>query len=377
MQPKNRTKILYIITKGVWGGAQKYVYSLATSLPKDEFDVVVVCGEGKILKEKLEKDGVRVIEINNLKRDVSFINEFKNFFKFYKIIKDENPDIVHLNSAKASGLGALISRILGVKKILFTAHGWTFNEDRDFISKSIIWTLSWITTLLCHKVIVIATREQCQALSMPFISRNKVKLIRNGVQKIEFLEKNKAREILLPELSNNFESDTVWIGTISELTKNKGLKYSITALSKIEKPFVFIVIGEGEEREMLEKLIEKYRLEEKVFLIGFKDNASMYLKAFDIFTLTSIKEGLPYCLLESGLARLPVVASKIGGIPDIINENTGVLVERENADQIKSSIENLIMSKDRRLELGTGLNDKVEREFSIEQMIEKTKLLYS
>ena len=373
---QNKIKILYFITKGVWGGAQKYVYSLSTNLPKDKFDVAVVCGEGEILKEKLEKSGIRVIEIKELKRDISFFSEFKSFFTFYKIIKKEKPDIVHLNSAKASGLGALVGRLLGVKKIIFTAHGWTFNEDRNIAIKSIIWILSWITSILSHKVIVIATREQTQALSMPFNSRKKIKLIRNGIQKIDFIEKDISRNLLLPELSHNLESDVTWIGTLSELTKNKGLGHIINALSKIDKPFVFIVIGEGEERENLENLIQEHRLEEKVFLIGFLDDASKYLKAFDIFTLTSVKEGLPYCLLEAGLASLPVVTVKVGGIPDIVDNNTGILVNKADVEQIKEGIEKLMINREKRVELGSKLEEKVNEDFSIEQMLEKTLTLY-
>lgn len=377
MQPEKKLKILYVITKGVWGGAQKYVYSLATKIPKDHFDIKVVCGEGGILKEKLEKAGINVVEINNLKRDVSFFSEFKNFYTLYKIIKIENPDIIHLNSAKASGLGAFTGRILGVNKIVFTAHGWTFNEDRNIFSKSIIWLLSWMTVTLSHKTIVIATREMHQALSMPFVSREKIKLIRNGIEKIDFLERDLAKKELLPELYQNLENNTLWIGTISELTKNKGLEYTITALSKIEKPFVFIIIGEGEERKNLEKIISNHRLEEKVFLIGFKDLASRNLKAFDIFTLTSIKEGLPYSILEAGLTSLPVVSSKVGGIPDIIdNDKNGLLIEAGNISEIKNALETLIEDRTKRIEFGIKLKEKVEKEFAIEQMTEKTLKLY-
>lgn len=376
MQHKEKTKILYFITKGVWGGAQKYVYSLSTNLPQDRFDVKVVCGEGGALKNRLSEADVETIEIPNLKRDLSFFNEFKNFYNFYKTIKEEKPDIIHLNSAKASGLGALAGRILGVKQIVFTAHGWTFNEDRNTVSKTVIWLLSWVTVMLSHKVIVIATREKTQALKMPFVSANKIELVRNGAENIEFLNREDARKALLGDLYSNFDSSAVWIGTTAELHKNKGYKYVIEALAGISKPFVFIGIGEGEERHNLENLIEKNRLEEKVFLVGFKDNASKYLKAFDIFTLTSTKEGLPYCILEAGLAGLPVVASRIGGIPDIINENTGILVKKENVDQIKSSLETLIEQHSTREDFGNKLLEKVRNEFSLDQMLEKTIKIY-
>ncbi len=291
MQPLKKTKVLYVITKGVWGGAQKYVYSLAVNLPKDRFEAVVVCGQGGILKEKLLEKNIRVIEIDNLKRDISIFSELKSFFTLYKILQSEKPDTLHLNSPKAGGIGAVAGRLLRIPKIIYTAHGWTFNEKRPFLSTIAIRLFSWITVVLCTNVIVIARKEEQQAIAMPFVSRKKVKLIHNGIDLIEFKEKNIARMNLLPSLSENYESDTLWIGTIAELHKNKAHSFLITALSKINHPFVCVIMGEGEERINLEKLITTYRLEEKIFLVGFKEQASTYLKAFDIFTLTSIKEG--------------------------------------------------------------------------------------
>ncbi len=377
MQIEKKQKIIYFVTKGVWGGAQKYVYNLATNLDKNRYEPVVVCGDGNILRERLEAFGIRVIEINNLKRDISFFDELKNFFTFYKIIKKEKPDVIHLNSPKASGLGALAGRILCVRKIIFTAHGWTFNEDRGALNKSLVWFLSWVTVMLSHKVIVIANPEKLQALKMPFVSKNEIELIHNGIEKIDFIERYEARKNLVSSISENYEG-TVWIGTMAELHKNKSHSHLITALSKINHPFVFVIIGEGEERKNLEKLISTYRLEEKVFLVGFKEKASQYLKAFDIFTLTSKKEGLPYAILEAGLASLPVVATNVGGIGDIIEDHkNGLLIKPHNIHQTRDGIEYLIENIEKRTEFGQNLKEKVEKEFSIEKMLEKTNQLYN
>ncbi len=376
MQPDTRTKILYVVTKGVWGGAQKYVYSLATNLPKDRFDILVVCGQGGTLKQKLESEGIRVIEIGSLKRDISLFSEIKSFLQLFNIINRENPDVLHLNSPKASGLGGLAGRLIGIRKIIQTVHGFSFNEDRGTLSKGFIAFFSWLTLELCHTTIVIAQNEMVQAIAMPFIDGSKIQLVENGIENVEFKDTETARKELLPLFSDS-ESHPVWIGTISELTKNKGHEYVILALSKIEKPFVFIVIGEGEERKNLETLIKKSGLDKKVFLVGFKDAANQYLKAFDIFTLTSRKEGLPYSILEAGLASLPVIASRVGGIPNILDDNqNGVLVEKGNINEIQKALEDLIQNQTKRTELGEKLKEKVEKEFSLEQMLEKTIRLY-
>ena len=378
---KSKKKICLIFTKKVWGGAQKYVYTLAISLPKNQYDVFVVVGQGGILNSKLLGKNIRTYEISDLKRDISIVSEIKSFISLFKILRKEKPDVLHLNSPKAGGLGAVAGRLCLIPKIIQTIHGWTFNEDRKTSAKIIIWFFSYITTLLCHKTIVIAPREEKQGRIMPFI-KSKITLIKNGVEPILFKERNLARKELVTicgnQMSTESSNNILWIGTISELHKNKGLEYTISAVSKINIPFVLFIIGEGEERKNLENLIEKHNLENKVFLVGFLDNANQYLKAFDIFTLTSIKEGLPYTILEAGLASLPVVASSVGGIPDIIeNGVNGILVEKTKTEEITKVIQFMIDNPNERRVFGVKLQQKVEKEFSLKQMLEKTIKCYN
>lgn len=377
---KSRVKICYIITKGVWGGAQKYLYTLATSLPKDKYEVVVITGEGAIMKNKLEQKGIKTYELNNLKRNMSLFSEVKSFFQIFNIVRKESPDVLHLNSPKASGIGAIVGRILLTKQIIQTVHGWSFNENRNVFSRGLIYLFSWITVLLCHKTIVISKSEKKQALSMPFIRENKIVLVKNGIEVIKFIDKTIVREALLHRVDKNLTNlpkETTWIGTIAELHPNKGLKFTIDALSKIQTAFAFFIIGEGQERKKLENLIIEKGLQNKIFLVGFIDIANLYLKAFDIFTLTSLKEGLPYTLLEAGQAGLPIVSSNIGGIPDIIDDGkNGLLCRTKNVKEITLDIEYLIANPKVRIEFGKKLKEKVMKEFSIEAMIKKTFVLY-
>jgi glycosyltransferase involved in cell wall biosynthesis len=377
---KSKIKICYLITKGVWGGAQKYLYALATSLPQDKYEVYAIVGTGGILKNKLEEKGVKVFEINSLQRDISILSELKSFIHIFNIIRKIEPQILHLNSPKASGIGSVIAKFLLVPKTIQTVHGWSFNENRNIFSKVLIWFFSWITVIFTDKTIVISKSERDQALKMPFVDDGKIVLIKNGISKINYIDKEIVREALLHRVNltiNDLPKDTVWLGTISELTKNKGLKYIISALSEVEFPFVFFIIGGGEEKENLKNLIFSKGLQDKVFLLGFIDIANLYLKAFDIFTLTSIKEGLPYCIMEAGGAGVPVIASNIGGIPDLIDSGrSGILVKKGNVSEIKKAIETLAENPQKRIDFGNKLKQKIEKEFDIETTIKKTLVLY-
>ena len=374
-------KICYVITKSNWGGAQRYVYDLATNLPKDNFEATVVGGGTGTLVSKLEAAGIRVINLPRLERDVSLWNDCLAFVSLIKLFRTERPDIIHLNSSKIGGLGALAGRIARVPKIIFTAHGWAFNEARPRWQKKTIAFLHWLTIQFCHQVITVAQSEAEQVATWPK-TKSKIKTIHNGISPISFLYRDTAREQLLaryPSLApyrNQF-----WIATIAELHQNKDLVNAIGAIAILKRQYPevrYLIIGEGEQKNKLEGLIKEFELEKNVFLLGTTADASKYLKAFDLFLLNSRKEGLPYVILEAGLAGLPVVATQVGGISEIItSEQTGVLVPPEEAEATAEAIANLMANGLDREILGRNLETYIRHHFTLEQMVKQTIKLYT
>lgn len=370
-----RRKILFLITKSNWGGAQRYVYDLATNLSNDKFDVSVVAGGSGPLIEKLIEAKIRTIVFSQLSRDVKIFDDIKTFFMLISLFRKERPDIIHLNSNKIGGLGSLAGRLTGASKIIYTIHGFAFNEVRTLISRGIIWFLTYLNIIMAHHVIAVSKSIFDEAIRFP-LSKGKINLIHNGIEKIEFFDKDSARTSLLKRKTAGNPS----IGTISELHSNKGLDSAILAFNevKVSSPKArFIIIGEGEERENLTNLIKKLELEDSVFLLGHIDRASRYLKMFDLFVLSSITEALGYVLLEAGMAGIPVVATNVGGIPDIVeNMKTGILVKSRNYKELAAGIKYSISNKELTGELAKNLTEKVMNDFSIEKMIERTSSLY-
>lgn len=364
-------RILYGITKSNWGGAQRYVFDLALASREAGHEVTVLLGGDGSLKQKLEVENIRTISLPNLGRDIKIWKEVKSFFDIFKILRQEKPEVFHLNSSKMGGIGALAGRMAGVRNIIFTAHGWAFRETRHWAENLLIEELSWLTVMLCHRTICVSKRDFNDMVRKPLAGK-KLVLIHNGVGEVTFLSKAKAREKLsLPD-----EIDV--IGTIAELHRNKGLDIALKGFSGAYKytDAKLIIIGEGEERESLTKLANELGLEEQVSFLGFKDGASKLLRAFDIFILPSRKEGLPYSLLEAGLASLPVITTKVGGIPEIIKDGeTGLLIPPENPDALAKA---LLKLKDLNLrkQFGHNLQRYVKENFSNEKMLEATLKLY-
>jgi glycosyltransferase involved in cell wall biosynthesis len=376
-------KILICITKSNWGGAQKYVFDIARELSKNrDVELSVLLGGDGELKKRLEEINIKNIILKNSDRDLRIIKDIKLFFELLKLFRKEKPDIIHLNSSKIGFVGSLAGRLSGIKKIVFTAHGWVFNEDRSFLQKKIFKLLHIFTIILSHKTIAVSDIVKKQ------IGKNfnkKIIVIKNGIKDINFIDKNSAKESLSikilqknPNVVEKLTSNPIWIGTISELHKNKGLAYAIEAISKIKENIIFVIIGEGEERKKLEEILIKLGSSKKIFLIGKVENASEYIKAFNIFTLPSITEALPYVLLEAGKAGLPTIASNVGGIPEIIeNDISGILINPKNSESIKNSILQLIKNPEKMKLLGHNLNKKIDNEFKVENMLKMTFEVYN
>lgn len=377
----SKNKIIYLITKSNWGGAQKYVYDLATNLPREDYEVIVATGgigepgaTTGILVDKLKEQNIKTIFLSTFTRNIFLINEVFSFWAVFQLIKKERPHILHVNSSKAGGIGAFCGRLLGVPKIIYTAHGWPFNENRSYLSKKIIYILSWLTCALSHHIITISQENYNQGRKF-WGQKNKIKLIYNGLKPIEFLNKEDALTYLNQTLNHPLSDSDLVIGTIAELHPNKNLATLITAtiLSRAK----LVIIGEGEDRQELSRIITDSHKETDIQLAGFIFNASTLLKAFDIFVLPSFKEGHPYVILEAGLAGLPVIGSDIYGIQDIISDHTnGLLFDPKSPTKLAEKINYLLQNPEQRLNLGNHLQSTVKSRYAFQTSLKQVLDLY-
>lgn len=378
---KPKKKILYVITKSNFGGAQRYVYELATSLPKNSFDVTVAFGGSGILKDKLEAAGINTRTIESFARDINLAKELSSLFELWKIIKEIQPDIVHLNSSKAGGSGALIARFARVPHIIFTAHGWPFLENRSMLWKIIVWKLSWITTLLAHTTILVSAYDK-QHAQMPFV-QGRFNVIRTAIPRVNFITRQTAQQILFTSEMIQTHAKDLWLVTTAELTPNKNILTAIKAVAAFnhtnpEQKVFYTIIGDGELNAELQEYVSTHNLKNEIHLAGYVPEARVYLKAFDGFLLPSLKEGMPYALLEAGAAELPTIASNVGGIPEIIDDGVnGLLINPRDQKTIEAALKKYTETPDLRKTYTEKLNAKIDSTFDLKTMVEKTVAIYN
>jgi glycosyltransferase involved in cell wall biosynthesis len=366
-------KILYGITKSNFGGAQRYVFDLARESKKAGHEVSVLCGGEGVLVKRLQEENIRVITFPHLKRDISLLDEARSLNFILLTLRNERPDVFHTNSSKLGGLGNFTARLAGIKKIVFTSHGWAFNEKRPFWQKVLIKFFSWLTIFFSHQTICVSDKTREQIERWPLV-KNKLKVIHNGIDHFPTLSREEARK----ELGVN--DSTLLIGSLAELHHIKGLDILLEAWQKFVKNHdaKLVIFGEGEERKNLVHLAEVLEIKGSVNFKGFVEDARRFLPALDIFILPSRSENLPYSVLEAGLVGLPSIATRVGGIPEIIETGvSGALVEPESPREILSTL--ILFSEDQTLRerVGSALKEKVQSEFTLEKMARDTIGLYA
>lgn len=376
-QPPN--KILFIITKSNFGGAQKYVFELAVAAKNNDFTVAVACGGGGELIEKLETANIPVFQVDSFQRDISTLKEIKALLSLRKIINDFRPDIVHLNSSKAGVLGSLAARFCRVPKIIFTSHGWPFLEPRPLPWRVLAWAGSYLTSLLSHYIINVSQFD-ADHQKMPGI-KNKSVVIPIALNTFPLYSRDEARQKLFPKNLTKQHQPLLWLVTIAELNHNKNLSAAIDAVAEFNSTHAnkifYTIIGTGDLLAELQEQVDLKGLNDFVQFLGYVENANFYLPAFDIFLLPSLKEGLPYALLEAGLAGLPSIASAVGGIPEVIkHQETGLLIDPHNHITIVEALETLLNNPNLRFQYSENLKNLIQQKFNFEKMFSQTLKIY-
>ena len=383
INPAQRKKVLFLITQSGLGGAQRFLVNLTSELDKSKYDIVIAAGPNgnwEFFKE-FEKSKITTHKLRHARRNISFIEDWQAIFEIRKLIKNFGPDVLFLNSSKTTLWGPMAvnfpKRLNPAPKIIYRIGGWSFNDPRSTFGKWLWKTLEKYSAGYKDIIIVNNSYDLEQAKKLNIKPRDKIMLIHNGIdlRKLEFLPKDEAKEKL------GIKKDGIVIGTIANFYPAKGLKYLLEAIKILtidygQSTISCVIIGEGNERRAIESKVKEYGIENNVVLTGQIPDAKKYLKAFDIFVLPSVKEGFPWAVLEAMAAKLPIVATRVGAIPEIIEDSkNGFIVEPNNPGQLAKAIKKLLANEHLRQEFGIEAHQTVLFKFDEDRMIKQIEKL--
>ncbi len=331
-QVENKIKLVEIIADSKIGGGPAHVLGILRNINKDQFDCHLICPSGYLSDEAKGINSVTVINVKmDSKFDLASILRLKNELRKIQASGDPfGPMLVHSHGPRGSLMAHLASPS-GIKQV-YTEH--IYDEDYKISNPVNAWLQKTMLKRQNSKrdlIIAVSSSVKNFLLKSGISTKEKTKIIPNGV---DF-------NVLGQTLKAGNNSAPI-IGAIGNLNRNKGHIYLIEAVGILKRKYPLIsleIIGEGTERENLEIKIKELKLEHNVTLLGSKKSAYKYLKHWKACVLPSVSEPFGIVILESMAFGIPVVASRVGGIVDIITDKkNGLLVPPRNPDKLARAI---------------------------------------
>lgn len=330
-------------------------------LSDNGFEVTALCSEGPFTNE-LKDQGYNIKNIE-IKRNILSINNLFAIFKIAKYIKKENFDIIHVHTPIASVIGRAAAKIAGVPIVAYTAHGFYFHENMNFLSYNFILNIEKFFGKFFTDYIFTQSREDMQtAIEKNIIDNNSIETIGNGVDPSIFDPKSKNRNKLKEDLG--FEINDIVICFVGRLVEEKGIFELVEAFEKISHKYnraKLLIVGDSltdrdtETKGKLYNLIDEKKLQDSIYFYGYSTDVENQLAASDIFVLPSYREGMPRSIIEAMMMSLPVIATNIRGCrEEVKDKETGFLVEVQDENMLQDKLEILLNDEDLRKQLGSN-----------------------
>jgi len=362
-------KILHVIDSGGIYGAEVMLLNLMEEQKKNHLDTSLLSIEAPdssgtdSLTAEAQRRGLHVERFNS-NRGYSL----RSAVRIWRYVEDNHVDIVHSHGYKGDILLCSIPRYFRKKPVISTLHGWL--STRIFKK---IWLYTQLDKLFLRRMDAII---HVNTVGKP-IGKVDSFVVENGIPALKFTPDNM---ICHDDPLRIFSENSFVIGCISRLSEEKGLKYLIEAVSllcKRDVPVKAILIGDGPQRTFLEELINKNNLQDKIIIAGYRENAHKYLTLFDVFVLPSLTEGLPITILEAMQAQVPIVATRVGGIPKALEDGKfGILTETGNSGSIAQAVEHLYSNPHIGRTMGRHARESALMKYSSSRMAEEYTRIY-
>ena len=368
-----KDKITLALLWSHYDGGVTSVNDLVLGLDKERFNAIFIYLSGDGVETNfIEQAGYDVFYLSDIKRLRSF--RFSILSGLIRVLKEHNVDILHCHAHKSSSYGALAATFAKTPVVLSHVHG--LSRTRNFKRK----LANFLSFRKFTRIIAVANSVREDVLRSNWsLSAEKLSVLENSIDYKRFADVSTSKEDARQMLE--LPSEALVFGTVGRLAPTKGLSYLIKAFAKVKEQIPsaqLVLLGDGPLRQDLEKDAVKTGLFDSIHFLGRRDNIERLLRAMDVFVLASVAEGMPRAILEAMAAGVPCIATKVGGIPEIISgNNVGVLVPPKDSEALAEAMISIANITDEKLEKQVEKAQNRVRQFYSHQMIrEKLRSLY-
>ncbi|NOG84882.1 MAG: glycosyltransferase family 1 protein [Candidatus Scalindua sp. SCAELEC01] len=373
-----KIKILNIITRLELGGPPILILDILQRLNKGHFESAIATGLAHSRKRDMiefaKEKGFKVYTIPTLVRNICPHKDFISLIKLSLLIKKEGYDIIHCHTSKGGFIGRLAARLAGSKVIIYSPHGDIFEGYFSRLTTKAFVLLEKFAAQFTDKIITLSIRGKKRFLEQGIGEERRIKHIYNGIDFKKFTRTEDKRGEF------GLRKDDFVCATIGRLVPVKGHSCLLKAIRRVVQVIPqakFLFVGDGPQRQRLEQEIIVLELENNVSLLGARTDIAEILFCIDLFLLPSINEGFGIVLVEAMAMGKPIVATNVGGIPEIVKDGTtGILVSPKDDEALSSSIIKLHKNPGLALKMGQAGYRRAKRLFDIESTVLKYEELY-
>jgi glycosyltransferase involved in cell wall biosynthesis len=376
-------KIVRVIARLNIGGPAIHAILLTAGLNGARYQSRLVKGseaptEGD-MEDLARERGIELVRIPELGREIRWADDVVAFWKIYRLLRRERPHIVHTHTAKAGLLGRLAARLAGVPAVVHTFHGHVFHGYfPPWKTRIFVLIERWLAKRT-DRLLAVSDRVRADLLALGIGAPDRVLTVPLGLDLTPFFACGSRRGRLRAELS--VPADEALVGIIARLVPIKRHERFLRAAAELARAGVhcrFLVVGDGERRAELETLASTLGVAARVHFLGWRRDLERVYADLDVAVLCSDNEGSPVSLIEAMAAGVAVVATRVGGVPDVVDDGiTGLLVAPGDVPALARAIVSLLVDPERRRRMGAAGRERVAETYGADRLVADMDRLYA
>lgn len=366
-------RIVLAVTLAEQGGVQEFLLRLGSFLAEQGHNVTILAGEGSWLFPLAHDRHIPIRRLTHLRRAIHPWHDLLAFFELRRVLKELQPDAIHLNSTKMGILGSLAARAVGIKTVVYRIGGWVFLEPLSTLTRRLYLQAERLSARWKDVIICVHPEDERLAHELNIIPRKKLTTIPNGIDLPLFDQELLPRARARTELALTDSKNVFVFGTIANFFPAKDLLGYLDACALIHQEFPsarFLIIGDGQERLALEKKLTRLGLVDVCILVGRRSRAGTLLRAFDAFVLPSAKEGMSWALLEAMAAGLPCLATKVGANSWLLDAEAGWLTPPQDPASLAQHMKDIFLQTAERTRRGERARERIKRDFPFQKTLQ-------
>jgi glycosyltransferase involved in cell wall biosynthesis len=358
-----RKRLMYIITRAEHGGAQSHVLDLVRGFHND-YDISVAVGEEGFLTEACRADSIPVHLIPHLEREIRPWSDSRALFETLRLIRRERPDLIHAHTWKAGFVGRIAARLRRIPSI-YTVHMWHFGRELPPAWRIFGPGLERTAARWSERTITVSRSGSEVGRQYRIAAPSRMVAIHNGIEDS-------------PERAYPGRNSIPVVVMVARFTSFKDHETIVRAFAELNIPARLQLVGDGPTRAATERLVDGLGIRDRVEFPGDRNDVTQLLCRADVFVLASKLDNLPISILEAMRAGLPVIASDVGGISELVQHGeTGLLVPPFSVAPMAYALADLLSDRGKRLRLGRAGRARYEMRFSLDRMIKQTRAVYA